>query len=81
MYCKSIVNEYAVKKNLESPQYTTTQAGQLHPVFVSTLVFIGKSYTGQVGKSKKEAEQLAAFATVQSLLGTLKYRLMMNSYV
>ncbi|KAJ1388651.1 Double-stranded RNA-binding domain [Sesbania bispinosa] len=69
MYCKSILNEYAVKRNLKSPEYTTTQEGKLHPIFVSTLVFNGKSYTGKVGKSKKEAEQLAAFATVQSLLG------------
>ncbi|KAJ1380642.1 Double-stranded RNA-binding domain [Sesbania bispinosa] len=68
MYCKSILNEYAVKRNLKIPQYITTQEGKLHPVFVSTLVFNGKSYTGKVGKSKKEAEQLAAFATVQSLL-------------
>ncbi|XP_057760891.1 double-stranded RNA-binding protein 4-like [Arachis stenosperma] len=70
IYCKSILNEYAVRKNIGSPQYTTTQKSELHPVFISTLVFNGRIYTGQVGKSKKEAEQLAAFITIQSLLGT-----------
>ncbi|RYR57147.1 hypothetical protein Ahy_A05g022888 [Arachis hypogaea] len=68
IYCKSILNEYAVQKNIGSPQYTTTQKSELHPVFISTLVFNGRIYTGQVGKSKKEAEQLAAFVTIQSLL-------------
>ncbi|MED6183849.1 hypothetical protein PIB30_041613 [Stylosanthes scabra] len=68
MYCKSILNEYAVKKKTDNPQYTTTQEGGLHPVFISTLVFNGTIYTGQVGKNKKEAEQLAAFVTIQSLL-------------
>ncbi|KAI6670597.1 hypothetical protein NL676_005482 [Syzygium grande] len=53
IFCKSILNEYA-------PQGTV-------PVFVSYLVFNGVTYTGDVGKSKKEAEQLAARAAIQSL--------------
>lgn len=69
MQSKSILYEYAVKMNLKSPQYRTTQQGQLHPVYVSTLLFNGESYPGKVGKSKKEAEQLVAFVAIESLLG------------
>ncbi|XP_057443475.1 double-stranded RNA-binding protein 4-like isoform X2 [Lotus japonicus] len=68
MQSKSVLYEYAVKMNLKSPQYRTTQQGQLHPVYVSTLLFNGESYPGKVGKSKKEAEQLVAFVAIESLL-------------
>lgn len=66
MQSKSILYEYAVKMNLKSPQYSTTQQGKLHPVYVSTLMFNGESYPGKVGKSKKEAEQLVAFVAIES---------------
>lgn len=35
------------------------------------MVFNGESYKGEVARSKKMAEQLAARAAIQSLLGTL----------
>lgn len=55
--------------NLEMPNYTTIQPQGAVPIFVSYLVFNGVTYTGDVGKSKKEAEQLAARAAIQSLYG------------
>ncbi|GMY39302.1 Double-stranded RNA-binding protein 4, partial [Fagus crenata] len=68
--CKSILHEFCVKTKLEKPNYTTTHAEGLVPVFVSSLVLYGKTYTGQIGRSKKEAEQLAAHTAIQSLLGS-----------
>lgn len=69
-FCKSILNEYAVKMHLEKPAYNTIQPGGLIPVFVSTLVFNGVSYTGDKGRNKKEAEQLAARAIILSILNS-----------
>ncbi|XP_044468195.1 double-stranded RNA-binding protein 1-like isoform X2 [Mangifera indica] len=69
IFCKLILNEFAVKRNLEKPSYTTTRPNGLLPVFVSSVVFDGDTYTGEPGKNKKEAEQLAARAAIISLLG------------
>ena len=55
--------------NLEKPTYTTVQPEGLLPVFVSSLVFSGVTYTGDAGRNKKEAEQLAARAVILSILG------------
>ncbi|KAK4367924.1 hypothetical protein RND71_011716 [Anisodus tanguticus] len=70
VFCKSIMNEYAVKMHLERPTYQTVQSVALLPVFKSTSVFNGIHYTGETGKNKKEAEQLAARAAVMSILET-----------
>ncbi|CAK7339051.1 unnamed protein product [Dovyalis caffra] len=77
VFCKSILNEFAVKMNLKMPTYNTVQPPGLLPVFVSTLVFNGVSYTGNTGRNKKEAEQLAARTVILSLLGTLSLVLQM----
>ncbi|GMP27495.1 hypothetical protein CsSME_00003458 [Camellia sinensis var. sinensis] len=69
VFCKSILNEYAVKMHLEKPTYNTIRSEGLLPVFVSSLVFDGVTYTGEAGKNKKEAEQLAARAVILSILG------------
>ncbi|KAL9381344.1 hypothetical protein Peur_027001 [Populus x canadensis] len=69
VFCKSILNEFAVKVNREKPTYNTVQSPGLLPVFISTLVFDGVSYTGDAGRNKKEAEQLAARAVILSLIG------------
>ncbi|XP_071901769.1 double-stranded RNA-binding protein 4-like isoform X1 [Coffea arabica] len=70
-FCKLILSEYATKTGLGVPEYNTTLAeGTPHPVFVSSFVLGGKSYTGQVGRSRKEAEQLVAQLAIQSLLGS-----------
>ncbi|KAK9277927.1 hypothetical protein L1049_027484 [Liquidambar formosana] len=68
--CKLILHEFAVKTNMEIPTYTIIQSDDKCPVFVSSLVFGGKTYTGDTCKSKKEAEQLAARTAIQSLLGS-----------
>ncbi|KAL6960891.1 hypothetical protein U1Q18_038656 [Sarracenia purpurea var. burkii] len=68
-FCKSILNEYAVKMNLDKPTYTTTQSEGMLPVFISSLVFNGVTYTGEAGRNKKEAEQLAAKDVILSILG------------
>lgn len=69
MFCKSILNEFAVKMNMEKPTYNTIRhEGQL-PIFVSSLSFNGELYTGDPSKNKKEAEQLAARVVILSLLG------------
>lgn len=73
MFCKSILNEYAVKAALEKPVYSTTQPEGTLPVFISSLTFGGVAYTGEAGKNKKEAEQLAARAVIRSLLGIFHY--------
>ncbi|XP_058087355.1 double-stranded RNA-binding protein 4-like [Magnolia sinica] len=70
VFCKSILYEYTVKMKLEKPTYNTSQTeGGLLPVFVSSLTFDGKSYTGAAGRNKKEAEQMAARAVILSILG------------
>ncbi|RVW24912.1 Double-stranded RNA-binding protein 4 [Vitis vinifera] len=75
VFCKSILNEFAVKMNLEKPTYTTVQPEGLLPVFVSSLVFNGVTYTGDAGRNKKEAEQLAARTVILSILGNNLYML------
>ncbi|XP_030941384.1 uncharacterized protein LOC115966270 [Quercus lobata] len=71
IFCKSILNEFAVKMNLEKPTYNTVKLERegFLPVFMSTLVFNGLCHTGELGRNKKEAEQLAARAVIISLLG------------
>ena len=61
--------------NLEKPTYTTVQPEGLLPVFVSSLVFNGVTYTGDAGRNKKEAEQLAARTVILSILGNNLYML------
>lgn len=73
LFCKSILNELAVKVHPAKPAYNTIQSPGLLPVFVSTLVFNGVSYTGDTGRNKKEAEQLAARTVILSLPGILAY--------
>ncbi|CAK9150628.1 unnamed protein product [Ilex paraguariensis] len=68
VFCKSILNEYAIKLSLEKPTYETTQSKGLIPAFVSCSVFNGITYTGETGRNKKEAEQLAARAVILSVL-------------
>lgn len=55
--------------NLKRPLYTTNHHDGSVPIFQSTLVFDGVVYTGNLSRSKKEAEQLAARAAILSLIG------------
>ncbi|MCL7050468.1 hypothetical protein MKW94_016724 [Papaver nudicaule] len=68
VYCKSILNEFAAKMTLPTPTYATMQS-ELSPTFICSLVFDGKTYTGPAGRSKKEAERLAARMAILCLLG------------
>ncbi|KAK7300699.1 hypothetical protein RJT34_11547 [Clitoria ternatea] len=68
-FCKSILHEYAAKLNLEKPVYNIVHQGSPRPVFTSSLVFNGTSYTGNTARSKKDAEQSAARAAILSILG------------
>ncbi|CAL5366507.1 unnamed protein product [Camellia sinensis] len=81
VFCKSILNEYAVKMHLEKPTYNTIRSEGLLPVFVSSLVFDGVTYTGEAGKNKKEAEQLAARAVILSILGTSDSRTVITEII
>uniref|UniRef100_A0A7N2MKY3 DRBM domain-containing protein n=1 Tax=Quercus lobata TaxID=97700 RepID=A0A7N2MKY3_QUELO len=69
VFCKSILNEFAVKMNLQKPIYNTVQTEVLPAIFISSLVFNGVCYNGEPGGKKKEAEQLAARAVILSHLG------------
>nr|POF24872.1 hypothetical protein CFP56_26261 [Quercus suber] len=53
IFCKSILNEFAIKMNQERPTYKIVKQEQegFLPVFTSTLVFNGLYYTGEVGNS------------------------------
>ncbi|KAK7849948.1 double-stranded rna-binding protein 1 [Quercus suber] len=71
VFCKSILNEFAVKMNLQKPIYNTVQTEGLPAVFISSVVFNGVCYNGEPGGKKKEAEQLAARAVILSHLDKL----------
>ncbi|KAK9700244.1 hypothetical protein RND81_08G226200 [Saponaria officinalis] len=68
VFSKSILHEFAAKKNLEKPTYDTVKLESALPLFVSSLVFDGVKYTGEPSVNKKEAEQLAARAVILSIL-------------
>ncbi|GAB2238153.1 hypothetical protein Droror1_Dr00016055 [Drosera rotundifolia] len=67
-FCKSILYEFAMKMNMKLPVYTTKMSEGSIPSFTASLVFNDHEYTGEVGRNKKEAEQLAARATILSIL-------------
>ncbi|GAB2288931.1 hypothetical protein Dimus_023237 [Dionaea muscipula] len=69
LFCKSILNEFAVKTNTKLPSYTTEQTEVLLPMFTSSLIFNGVKYTGEAARNKKEAEQLTAKSVLLSILG------------
>ena len=68
--CKSILNEFAIKTNVEKPTYNTAQPESKGFLLVfSSLDFNGISYTDGHSGNKKEVEQLAALEVIISLLG------------
>ncbi|KAJ8536044.1 hypothetical protein K7X08_034445 [Anisodus acutangulus] len=68
--CKSILYEFAVKKNLNRPVYYTRYAEGPSSVYICHMVLADKTYKGEVAGSKKMAEQLAARTAIESLLET-----------
>jgi hypothetical protein len=68
--CKSTLDAFAFKMNLEMPTYNTINQMQKRlPPFTSSLVFNGVSYIGEAGRNKGQAEVLAARTVILSLLG------------
>ncbi|KAI3747803.1 hypothetical protein L6452_10467 [Arctium lappa] len=67
-FCKSILVEYAARKNIQKPTYETSQLNTPVPVFRSSLVFNDVSCTGDDCKTKKEAEQSAARVAILKYL-------------
>ncbi|XP_059447930.1 double-stranded RNA-binding protein 8-like isoform X2 [Corylus avellana] len=69
--CKSTLNAFAVKMNLEMPTYNTIKQKRKRLLpFISSLVFNGVSYIGEAGRNEGEAEVLAARAVILYLLGS-----------
>ncbi|XP_010557874.1 PREDICTED: uncharacterized protein LOC104826735 [Tarenaya hassleriana] len=80
--CKMIVYELAVKMNLGRCKYETLEVKEHStPTFASSLVLNGTRYKGDFGKSKKEAEQLAAHAAILSLLGDPTYAVSLSEVI
>ncbi|EXB51958.1 hypothetical protein L484_019735 [Morus notabilis] len=52
VFCKSILNEFTTKMNMKMSTYNTIKPERLLPVFNSSLVLNGVSYTGGAGDSK-----------------------------
>lgn len=73
MLCKSILYEFAVKKNLDRPIYNTRCTEGPSSVYICHLLLGGKTYKGEVAGSKQMAKQVAAQAAIKSLLGMLIY--------
>ncbi|XP_074558100.1 uncharacterized protein LOC141813993 [Curcuma longa] len=66
---KCILNEYAVKMNLKLPTYETCKGSGSILMFVSSVSFDNKTFKGEFGNSKKEAEQMGARAVIEFILG------------
>ncbi|KAL6662026.1 hypothetical protein ACP70R_001410 [Stipagrostis hirtigluma subsp. patula] len=70
VFCKSILHEFAVKTKTSQPSYSVAPLEKPMTLFVASVVFDGKTYTGEAAVSKKDAEQKAARAAVKSILDT-----------
>ncbi|XP_049394147.1 double-stranded RNA-binding protein 4-like [Solanum stenotomum] len=70
MLCKSILYEFAVKRNLDRPIYNTRYTEGPSSVYICHLVLGGKTYKGELAGSKQMAKQVAAQAAIESLLET-----------
>ncbi|OIT31878.1 double-stranded rna-binding protein 4 [Nicotiana attenuata] len=69
LLCKSILYEFAIKKNLRRPIYNPGYEGA-SSVFISSVSLGFRTYKGEEAGSKKMAEQVAARAAIESLLET-----------
>ncbi|XP_049367387.1 double-stranded RNA-binding protein 4-like [Solanum verrucosum] len=68
--CKSILNEFAIKKKMKPTYNMGSQAKGKSPAFICHLTFGGKTYIGEEAGNKKLAEHLAARTAIESLLET-----------
>ncbi|WOL05993.1 hypothetical protein Cni_G14725 [Canna indica] len=81
IFCKSVLHEYAVKMNMKMPTYNTSQEPAVTPVFISSVSFDNKIFTGAVAKSKKEAEQNGARSVIEFILGNSDTRITMMQII
>jgi len=77
-FCKTVLNEYASKLNIQLPTYKSVEYKEVIPYFVCTLDLNGTSYTGDAARRKKDAVELAARAAILSILGILSTPLLQN---
>ncbi|KAH0763010.1 hypothetical protein KY290_019083 [Solanum tuberosum] len=70
MLCKSVLYEFAVKRNLHRPIYNTRYTERPSSVYICHLVLGGKTYKGEFAGSKQMAKQVVAQAAIESLLET-----------
>ncbi|WVZ96297.1 hypothetical protein U9M48_041953 [Paspalum notatum var. saurae] len=65
---KNLLQETAHRAGLKLPVYTTVRSGPGHtPVFTCTVELAGKVFTGNPGKTKKQAQKNAAMAAWSEL--------------
>lgn len=65
---KNLLQETAHRAGLKLPVYTTVRSGPGHtPVFTCTVELAGKAFTGNPGKTKKQAQKNAAMAAWSEL--------------
>lgn len=65
---KNLLQETAHRAGLKLPIYTTIRSGPGHtPVFACTVELAGKAFTGNPGKTKKQAQKNAAMAAWSEL--------------
>ncbi|XP_050284096.1 double-stranded RNA-binding protein 8-like [Quercus robur] len=74
VFCKSILNEFAVKMNLQKPIYNTVQTKVLPAVFISSLVFNGVCYKGKSGSGIILSEIIKSKGNLYSALHKVKDR-------
>lgn len=60
---KNLLQETAHKAGLNLPVYTTIRTGPGHvPVFACTVELAGMSFTGELARTKKQAQKNAAMS-------------------
>ncbi|KAK6915480.1 Double-stranded RNA-binding domain [Dillenia turbinata] len=65
---KNLLQETAHKAGLELPAYTTIRSGSAHvPLFSCVVEIAGMSFTGEITKTKKQAQKNAAMAAWSAL--------------
>lgn len=65
---KNLLQETAHRAGLKLPAYTTIRSGSGHtPVFTCTVELAGMTFTGNPGKTKKQAQKNAAMAAWSEL--------------
>uniref|UniRef100_A0A0D6R383 DRBM domain-containing protein n=1 Tax=Araucaria cunninghamii TaxID=56994 RepID=A0A0D6R383_ARACU len=66
--CKNLLQEMAQRAGVPLPVYTTTRSGPGHmPVFTCSVEVAGMTFSGEAGKSKKQAEKNAAMVAWSAL--------------